>query len=154
MLCEKCKANTANFHLSQVVNGEKRQLDVCAACAAQMGYLGSNSIFMDLLFPGVQPTTHAACPGCGMTYENYKRVKRLGCGECYTHFSEYIEPIFKKVHGALSHTGKTPASHVKPVQAPSERDVLRQKLAEAVQKEEYEQAAALRDEIKKKEGEK
>lgn len=152
MLCEKCKANNANLHLSQIINGEKAELHVCTSCAAKMGYLGSNSMFMDLFFNHFQPPAQPPCPACHMTYEQYKSSRRLGCGECYNHFSKLVEPILQKVHQSVTHRGKVPKGLRASLEAARLLEDLRHRLDEAVKQENYELAAKLRDEIREKEG--
>lgn len=154
MLCEKCMANTANLHLSQIINGEKTELHVCTSCAAKMGYLGSNSMFMDLFFNQIQPPVHPPCPGCRMTYEKYKNIRRFGCEKCYTHFSKLVEPILQKVHHSTAHRGKVPKSLGGSVEAARRLEDLRRRLEEAIQQENYELAAKLRDKIRETEGKK
>ncbi len=150
MLCEKCGVNLANLHLSQNINGKKTEMHVCHSCAAQMGYLGADNIFntdfFNLLTPNI--SGHARCPGCGETYEEYKATKRIGCQQCYTHFSGFLEPILKKVHGSALHIGKLPKKASIELKVKRETERLRRQLQEAIINEEFEKAAQIRDKIR------
>ncbi len=150
MLCEKCGMNLANLHLTQNLNGKKTEINLCTNCAEQMGYLGTENIFstdfFNLLTPNI--ASHARCPGCGETYEEYKATKRVGCEFCYTHFSSFLEPVLKKVHGSALHVGKLPKKASAVLKQKHQIEHLRRLLQEAIMNEEFEKAAKIRDEIK------
>lgn len=154
MLCEKCGMNLASLHLSQNINGKKAEMHVCQSCAAQMGYLGADSLFstdfFNLLTPNI--TGHARCPGCGETYEEYKATKRIGCKQCYTHFASFLEPVLKKVHGSAIHAGKLPKKASATLKVKRESERLRRQLQEAIQNEEFEKAAGIRDKLREMNG--
>jgi len=150
MLCEKCGMNLASLHLTQNVNGKKTEMNLCKNCAEQMGYLGVDNFFstdfFNLLTPNI--ASYARCPGCGETYEEYKSTKRIGCEHCYTHFSSFLEPVLKKVHGSALHVGKIPRKASDVLIRKRELERLRRELQEAILNEEFEKAAKIRDEIK------
>lgn len=154
MLCEKCGMNLASLHLSQNINGKKTEMHVCQSCAAQMGYLGADSLFSTDFFNLLTPNIagHARCPGCGETYEEYKATKRIGCTQCYTHFASFLDPVLKKVHGSAVHTGKLPKKASAALKMKRESERLRRLLQEAIQNEEFEKAAHIRDKIKELNG--
>jgi protein arginine kinase activator len=85
-----------------------------------------------------------------MTYSDFKKIGRLGCGQCYETFKAYLVPLFKRIHGSDIHMGKIPGKK-KTTRAPRKVDVdeLKRRLKRAVTLEEFEEAARLRDEIKK-----
>ncbi len=154
MLCEKCGMNLASLHLTQNINGKKAEMHICQNCAAQMGYLGADSLFSTDFFNLLTPNIagHARCPGCGETYEEYKATKRIGCSKCYTHFSSFLDPILKKVHGSAVHTGKLPKKASAELKLKRESERLRRLLQEAILNEEFEKAANIRDKIKELDG--
>jgi protein arginine kinase activator len=88
------------------------------------------------------------CPKCGLTYEDFKKVGRLGCGECYTAFRDALLPLLKRIHGSNQHCGKSPKKAAKVVKAKNELLELKDKLQKAIQREEFEEAAKLRDKIR------
>lgn len=108
------------------------------------------------------------CPLCGSTFADIAKRGKAGCPECYTHFAEQLAPSIGKLHGTRTHTGGSVGAQrlerrpnaVRPA-APqrneaagaeqkkaSELLTLKKQLKAAVEAEEYEKAAALRDRIK------
>jgi protein arginine kinase activator len=83
-----------------------------------------------------------------LTFSDFKNSGLLGCGECYRYFQIGLEPLLKKVHGSAAHTGKVPRRTGGKVRIRKEIQDLRRQLQQAIQKEDYEQAANLRDEIR------
>ncbi len=88
------------------------------------------------------------CPNCGLAYQDFRRIGRLGCSECYETFKDSLRVLLKRIHGSTQHLGRTPAKKVVPVQKRSEIDTWRGKLQRAIEMEEFEQAARLRDKIR------
>ena len=87
------------------------------------------------------------CPQCGTSYEEFRAQGRFGCAACYEAFASHLVRLFKRIHGAQTHTGKGPAQQVQPQDDGEELSQLKEKLREAVAEEAYERAAALRDRI-------
>ena len=88
------------------------------------------------------------CPSCGLSYDDFKQKGRLGCGKCYETFRRLLLPLIKKIHSATRHTGKAPLHLEKRVSSQLKIKELHQHLQRAIQLEEYEEAAKLRDQIK------
>jgi len=89
------------------------------------------------------------CANCGLTYQDFRRIGRLGCSECYRVFKDSLEVLLKRIHGSTQHLGRSPAKAVAaPPQKRSEIELLRAKLQRAVGLEEFEEAARLRDKIR------
>ena len=95
--------------------------------------------------------TERKCPTCGMTESELRRTGRVGCPDCYNTFSDILNPYVQKIHGATRHIGAAPAAPEQPKADPVAE--LKAQLKAAVENEEYEQAARLRDEIRRMEGE-
>lgn len=99
------------------------------------------------------------CPTCGMTESTLRRTGRAGCPDCYHTFEELLNPYIRKVHGADSHLGARPQAEAEKPQAEAAKpaedrtQALREKQRLAIRQENYEEAARLRDEIKRLEGE-
>lgn len=157
MICDHCKKNLATTHIEQNIGGKVSVMDLCSECAAKVdttipmsigGMLGS--IFGDTV--SLSPATSGkTCPFCGSTYNSIVRTGRVGCANCYAEFYDRLMPTLQKLHGNTTHQGKRPgsASAVKETVEPvSEVERLKAELAEAVQKEEFEKAAELRDRIR------
>ena len=94
----------------------------------------------------------AKCPNCGMTYESFRKMGRLGCSQCYETFKGYLQPLLKKIHGSSQHFGKAPVKApkiaVKEKKAVYSIEELKAKMQKAIQAEEFEEAAKLRDQIR------
>lgn len=161
MLCDVCRQAEATVHLTQIVNGEKRESHLCAACAREESDAGwlepvfsFNKLLGGLLDPegspalGTAPRPRMRCPNCGLTFADFKRLGHLGCSVCYETFDQQLEPVLRRIHGGTTHTGKVPARAGHALRRRREMDRLRQELHAAVAKEEYERAAELRDRLR------
>lgn len=87
------------------------------------------------------------CSVCNTSFEDYKNTGKLGCSKCYSTFEKQLKPIIESIYGYSEHIGKFPKNEFKDVQAIREVEHLKEQLNIAIQEEEYEQAAKLRDEI-------
>lgn len=85
------------------------------------------------------------CPDCHLTYSEFIRRGRLGCGQCYREFRGRLENIMLKIHGASQHVGNVPQISYDGMSAVQTEERLQRELAEAVEREDYEKAAELRD---------
>ena len=152
MLCEKCGKNNATVLYTQIINGKKSSLNLCSACASGESIFDN---FGSLLSFG--PRTDArqtVCPTCGMTLSELARKGKMGCGECYNTFRAQAKSMLQKIHGTSVHSeekAEAPAPEIKKEEK-SEIDILKDKLKEAIETENYEEAAKIRDEIRAKEG--
>ena len=166
MLCEKCKKNPATVHLKQAINGTVTEQHLCQACAEADGFLtdmtwnhgsfGSlfDDMFQDMFHFSAAPealgtkASGTRCPVCGMTLEQFKQGGKLGCAACYDTFGPYLQPTLKSIHGSNEHKGKIPQKSGRQMMARREIETLKRKLAVAIEKEEFEEAAKLRDRIR------
>ena len=160
MVCDACKQQQATVHLTEIVNDQMTELHLCEACAKQKGtevesHFGLADLLSGLAEMGKAQETEEeaevsarACPTCGMTYEDFRKVGRLGCAECYTTFKRNLASLLKRIHGSPHHLGKSPARLVKPPRAKSELAELKRQLERAIELEEFEKAAQLRDQIR------
>jgi protein arginine kinase activator len=94
-----------------------------------------------------QPGT--ACPGCGLTHEQFQAGRRLGCARCYDVFAAELEQIFHRVQDEAVHRGKVPGRPRTAPPSPLELRRLRECLQRAVEDERFEEAARFRDQINK-----
>ena len=158
MLCDKCGKNTATTHIKQIINGVVTEHDLCSACAAKEGFgkfsNGSlaemlSSMFGDIGAVGAG-TKAVRCPVCGATFADIAETGKVGCADCYRTFYSELLPYLKRVHGTVKHTGKIPNS-TPLAEKPQEETVetLRMELNRLVSEEKFEEAAVVRDKIKK-----
>ena len=159
MLCELCKQAQATVHLTEIVNDQMTELHLCEACANQKGAQTESHFGLADLLSGLadfskaqepEEVTAKACPNCGMTYDDFRKVGRLGCSECYATFKRSLGSLLKRIHGSPIHLGKSPVRLAKPAKMmKSELAELRRKLERAIAGEEFEEAARLRDQIRR-----
>lgn len=157
MLCCVCKEKEAKVHLTQIVGDKMQKVDLCEACAAQKGVNDPAGFSLADLLLGLgasQEMEQATgggelkCPNCGFTQADFKKAGRLGCSECYTTFSEGLDGLLKTMHKGTKHMGKVPHAHQQTRDLNDKLKSLQKKLDKAVADENFEQAAAMRDEIK------
>ncbi len=162
MLCEKCGKNMATTHIKTVVNGVVREQNLCGYCAAQEGYTGiSHNSLASMLASMLGEVSNAhistetlRCPVCNSNFSDIAKTGKVGCAECYKTFYNKLLPYLKRVHGSVKHTGKIPNCAPLIVKPKNETvEELRLELNRLVSEEKYEQAAVIRDKIKKLEGE-
>jgi len=158
MLCELCKQAQATVHLTEIVNEQMTELHLCEACANQKGaQVESHFGLSDLLSgladfskaPEAEEVASKACPSCGMTYDDFRKVGRLGCAACYATFKRSLGSLLKRIHGSPIHLGKSPGRLVKPAKGKTELTELRRRLERAIEEEAFEEAAKLRDDIRR-----
>lgn len=162
MICDNCKKNPVAVHVTQVVNGEKIEMHLCQECAADKGVmffnLDASSFSLPKLFgsffQGLVPnleevvTENPTCPNCGMRINQLSQQGRLGCSECYNAFEQQLEPALRRIHGHTRHVGRVPSRQGGTIMVKKQIDTMKSQLKEAVQQENFELAAELRDQIK------
>ena len=159
MLCEECKQTQATVHLTEIVNDQMTELHLCEVCANQKGTQVESHFGLADLLSGLsdygkaqepEEVSTKACPSCGMTYDDFRKVGRLGCTECYTTFKRSLGSLLKRIHGSPLHLGKSPARLLKTAKgAKTELLDLKRRLERAIDEEEFEEAARLRDQIRR-----
>ncbi|MBR6408600.1 MAG: UvrB/UvrC motif-containing protein [Clostridia bacterium] len=158
MLCEHCGKNVANTHVKRTINGKTYEAMLCPECAAEMGFgslmgtinLGSllGSTFTEALSGKRIAENQIVCPQCGASFSDITQTGRVGCAKCYEIFYDRLVPSLQRIHGKTRHAGKLPSGAGIEAKRRNELDSLRQQLAQAVENQEYEKAAQLRDSIR------
>lgn len=156
MLCQNCQQRTANVRLTQVKNNTKVDIYLCEQCAeeiSQTGFIspyGFDNLINGLFGAQIRQETPVTlkCSNCGMEYEEFLKSSRLGCAHCYKAFEARLDTIIKRLHGNCEHHGKVPVRVSSKVSVPDEIEKLKQQLNESIQREEYEEAAKIRDRIR------
>lgn len=164
MTCQNCGKRTATTHIKTILNGRLSERHLCAECAAQLGYGGLFSGLgngLGSLLGGLAGPTEEEglrCPGCGMRFAEFSKTGMLGCAQCYQSFRKQLLPTIQRVHGTALHKGKHPGSSALRVrEEPGAMVALdpiaekKRQLQQAVEAQEFEQAALLRDEIREME---
>ena len=163
MFCEKCGKRTASVHVTEIVDNEARETHLCEECAKKKGLgSGPDSAFKlaDLLFGLTgsdevikEKLAGVKCPRCQLLYDDFRKEGRLGCAACYDAFEEQLGFLLKKIHSSNTHAGKFPPE-MKKRGFTSLIPELKISLERAIQKEEFEEAARLRDRINELESKK
>ena len=181
MLCDNCKENKATVEYTEIINGEKREMHLCEECSHKLGIsnlsfnmpINFSSFFGGLLddefnseefMPLFQKVKDLKCDNCNMTYDEFTRDGKFGCEECYNTFSEKIDSLLKRLHGNNKYVGRralnTGAQNTIKEETEKEKksnkeetklEKLQKDLKKAIEEERYEDAAKIRDEIKKEE---
>lgn len=160
MLCDICGKKEATVHLTEIINDQMTKLHLCEDCGKKKGtemeeHFGLADLLAGLADLGTPVTTakekKLKCPSCGLTYSDFKRIGKLGCGQCYETFKSYLVPLLKRIHGSDRHMGKMPGKKGKLPRTKEAVNIedLKRRLKRAVELEEFEEAARLRDEIQK-----
>lgn len=154
--CDQCEKE-ASVHEVNIRNGEKVERHLCADCAAELGIAAQSHVPIADLFTNFITAQSAAqhgskravqCPTCGMTYGDFRQGCLLGCADCYTAFEAQLSTLLERAHdGATHHVGKVPHRMAGAIDRQERITLLRKQLADAIEAEEYERAAALRDQI-------
>lgn len=160
MMCEICGKKMATVHWTEMVNDAVKKMHLCEDCAAAKGLDVNNpAAFSDVMLGlGAQKEPSAkerdvACGFCHMRIADFKKTSRLGCQSCYETFADELKPMLEAMHKGNQHVGKVPAyketvNIAKASLLPSLAG-LRQKLEAAIAAENYEEAADLRDQIRR-----
>ncbi len=156
MKCSKCGKNDANISYEQNINGEITNLHLCEKCAKELGIFNS---FDDIFSPMVLDLDYILpeeikCKNCGYTLSKYKSTGLFGCAECYNTFKREVDSLLQRIQGKKRHVeGRLKPSTVTKESKKSEKvdklDELTAKLQSLINDEKFEEAAVVRDEIKK-----
>lgn len=158
------------IHITELDDGQANSLDLCEECAAQ--YFQKSDLKKPAPKPKVSPFPSPnmaqemiqlfeyivkgvakrqevrTCPDCQWTLDDIKAHGKLGCANCYNYFEKLMPIVLMNHHKALKHVGKVPKSFQnknKPLlQQISEAEA---KMKDAIQKENYEEAAIFKDKI-------
>ena len=160
MQCQLCNKNEATIHLTEISEGQRTEMHICEQCAAEQGIavksqMPINELLSNLLAsqPGDDEMADSleqefSCPHCGFTLDKFRKKSVLGCPQDYEFFEKWLLPLIEKAHdGKTSHCGKVPTKVPAGTKKQIELTNLRQQLEVAVQVEDYELAAELRDKI-------
>jgi len=164
MQCQICNNRDATIHLTEITDGARSEMHVCEQCAAEQGiavksHIPINELLSSLL--AAQPADdelsdpteqEVACPICGLTLDQFRKEGVLGCPNDYDVFAKSLQPLIERAHcGKIAHSGKLPSRTSLDTKKQVRLLNLRRQLDAAVQNEDYELAAKLRDNISENE---
>ena len=175
MLCERCKKKKAVMFYNENINGKVRSFNLCTDCVSVMQQSGEledlSSPFFHFSSPFVKTepehnafddffglplpdsvsssTVSATCPVCRSSWADVVKQRRIKCPSCYTAFSKELMPLLLSLRVPVPHSGKVPRSYRQKQELAMQIQGLKQQLKDAIQAEQFESAAALRDHIRK-----
>ena len=181
MLCDNCGKRQANVRYSENINGVKKELNLCEECSRNLGItnmdfnmpIDFSSFFGEFMedfatpdfMPLLDEIKQLKCDQCGYTFDDIVNTGKLGCGNCYSVFESRLDPIIKRIQGSNKHVGRigkivdnkidkkiTKKEEKNNDTKQSKLEKLQEDLKQSIKEERYEDAAKLRDEIKKLEG--
>ncbi|MFI4915213.1 MAG: UvrB/UvrC motif-containing protein [Phycisphaerales bacterium JB060] len=170
MKCDHCDAE-ATVHETQIVNGQVVVRRLCERHAAEVGLTGHASVSIpggasSVVLSVQQAGSGLKCENCGLSFAAFRQHGLLGCPTCYEAFEEKLSPLIERAHqGGTHHIGKTPRRMLAAAREGDQDAIervlggareraervalLRKQLEEAVALEQYERAAAVRDELRR-----
>lgn len=154
-LCEKCKKRKVEVEFVEIVEGEKRVKKLCKICAQEeaMGISSTPTVPMKKVDEKEMREENKICPNCGLSLFEFFKKTKVGCEYCYEAFGDSINKLIQKIHGTLLHRGKRYVPKYKVTKEFKIR-ILERALKDAVEREEFERAAKLRDMLKSLQAEK
>ncbi len=156
--CRRC-SKPATMHITEIREGKATAIHLCDTCARE--YLESSSEespaastsdvtskLEELTREGSDESLAGlSCPNCGITFSEFRETGRFGCPGDYSEFMAQILPLLENIHEDSTHIGKRPRSKSVSDSGYSRMIQLRKNLQDAVECEDYESAAKIRDEI-------
>ena len=155
LLCERCQKTRATVHLTDCTDENPRERHLCDSCAEQEGltikqHSGISSILEKFIEHSskVDEIARLSCPQCGISFAEFRNTGLLGCPHDYEAFEKLLLPLLERAHdGRTEHVGRMPGDTGEVSKKRAAVAQLRRDLERAVESEEYELAAKLRDQI-------
>jgi protein arginine kinase activator len=153
--CRRC-AKPATLHITEIRDGNAVAVHLCETCAREYlentpdgeGASGATDLASKLeeliAETGESPLV---CPNCGISFGEFRESGRFGCPHDYTEFMTELLPLLENIHEDSKHVGKHPRSTVVGTEQQARLIALRNEQRQAIEMEDYETAAKLRDEI-------
>ena len=156
MLCKNCGLRPATTHIKKIINGKVEEYHLCSECAAKLNVSSFDPFdwseiwgsFFGSKLPPDSGAGQKKCKSCGVSFSEIAKSGRLGCPDCYDTFYDELLPSLRKMHGKTKHVGRAPGAAVEDNTTENEIIDLKSQLDTAIEQENYEQPAVLRDKIR------
>ena len=158
MLCDNCKENDSVITLTRTGPSGVVEQHLCEKCAAERGVETSVSAakpqineFMQTIHQQLPASVSdaARCTFCSSTIKDFRATGRLGCANCYDAFESTLRDLLRRVHGGSRHIGRRYEAPLASQQAHvSVATELRDRLRRAIESEQFELAADIRDKLR------
>lgn len=165
MKCQYCE-KPATFHITELTGDDGPQVvHLCEAHAKQ--FLQKEAITPAASIAGeiakhlnlgqtkeeIEELDQKECPVCGISFFEFRNTGRLGCPYDYAHFESDLQPLMMNIHDSNKHEGKRPLRAAATADMQAEMIQLRRDMEEAVEREDYELASKIRDQLRELEPE-
>ena len=152
MKCDHC-TKKATVHYTEIVNNKIVKMNLCEECAKEKGIGKDMNFSMTDLIGGLSSSglvvdEKTECEYCGLSYVQFKEIGRFGCEGCYECFSSFLKSILETIHRSSKHIGKSPKGLCEERNYEIQLEQLHNLLEEVIDKEEFEEACRVRDQIK------
>lgn len=163
MLCDECKKNLANVHMTKIINDKMSKIHLCEECAKELTpdpvdfvdifaslpqMLASVLSSIELVDDPSITEAPDRCEKCGSSFNDLRETGILGCPDCYSAFEPRLKSVLKRIHGNTEHRGRIPKNIDKEIKTKITLRNLKEELHQLVDKESFEEAAVVRDKIK------
>lgn len=158
MICDVCMKKKATVHLTEIVDEQMTELHLCEDCAREKSVQMEQQFGLADLLAGLADfgkqvkdadQVKLQCTNCGLSYDDFRKVGRLGCSQCYSSFHGNLAVLLKKIHGSNKHLGKMPLTMSEATEKKvGTSEDLKEQLLRAIESEDFEKAAELRDKIR------
>jgi protein arginine kinase activator len=159
VLCDNCGKEPARIHYKEIKDNQVTEFHLCEKCASEKGIHVVNKE-QPFSIPNIMTdiveevgADMAKCDQCGLTYREFKDSGRLGCSGCYNAFKEQVKPLLRRIHGSNVHIGKSPRMTQAVFEKRRQVESLKADLGRAIDCEDFEKAATIRDQIRELESE-
>lgn len=133
MLCQNCKLRQANVFIKRSINGKSKELHLCSDCAEKLGY---SDMFNKPVFSGF-----------GSLFENFFNAPSILSGESFFSLPGLSVDDFSRNYNNQTHP-QIAYTVVDNDNNDEGKSDLEKELKNAIEEENYEEAARLRDLIK------
>ena len=165
MICQNCHAEQASVHVQQSLNGTLSEMHLCQKCAQELKLNGFSPFmvagFLQSLLgasaanvmqeTGQETTDEQACPSCHTSAARIQHTGFVGCADCYIHFANQMDKWLQRIQGQVRHVGKAPKRYESAIREAANLENLKTDLKRCIEKEDFEEAAVLRDRIREME---
>jgi len=153
MKCDHCD-NPATVHEVTIQNGARVEKHLCESCAKKEGLSPGMQTPIALAnfvvaHPAQADASQPVCPRCGLKWSGFRQHGLFGCPSCYESFAQLLLPLLERAQdGASEHVGKAPRRAGRDVVKQQQVRRLRKELTAALEAEQYERAAEIRDALR------
>jgi protein arginine kinase activator len=159
MLCDNCGKHRAKIHYKEMKDDQVIEFHLCEECALEKGIEVPKThqpFSFSNIVAGMAEEVESdeeKCDSCGLSYRDFRERGRLGCSDCYQAFKAQMKPLLRRIHGSNVHIGKSPKTSQGVFEKRLEIEGLKTDLSKAIEEEDFERAADIRDRIKQLEQE-